>query len=259
MRLQKIFLHAFFAFVFTSFFAATANAQEAAQTIEFIGADQPPAPKLSPGEGLTAGRLALGAKLLLGKGGITRKIAGAVIAGAPSSLGDETMIEKECVDNNGNWLPMSECQYQGGWRPQTVDELMTGQPANGQPMLTPEKNGHIVLNSGSRILGQNLGTKPNDCDAHHIVAQKSPHPSAIAAREELKQCGIDIHDARNGVWLPRGPAPGCTGQKHAKVHTDWYYRRVLQRLLDAKTLGGCEEMEAELEKMKNELSAGGLK
>ena len=43
-----------------------------------------------------------------------------------------------------------------------------------------------------------------------------------------------------------------------KVHAGLYLERMLEPLRNAKALGGSAELEKELAKMKNELSAGGL-
>ena len=53
-------------------------------------------------------------------------------------------------------------------------------------------------------------------EAHHLIAQTAK--KAKFARDKLKSMGIDIHDAVNGVSLPRG--------SHRHLHTDDYYRRI---------------------------------
>jgi hypothetical protein len=88
----------------------------------------------------------------------------------------------------------------------------------------------------SEILGENLelmGRKrlPNRA-AHHIVAGEDPR--AAQARRILKQAGIDINDADNGVFLPRGSkyAKGAE-TPHSRVHTDLYYKTLTERLQKA--------------------------
>ncbi len=68
--------------------------------------------------------------------------------------------------------------------------------------------------------------------AHHIVAGNAR--KAAQARDILKKFGININDAKNGVYLPT--VKGVTkGAYHHSLHTDSYYRKVTELLSSAKS------------------------
>ncbi|MGW1802960.1 polymorphic toxin-type HINT domain-containing protein [Streptomyces sp. NPDC001984] len=98
--------------------------------------------------------------------------------------------------------------------------------AGETPVLVHNSN----CSSNAKILGDNLEasgvTRPADTAAHYIVASTSP--KAAAARQQLAKFGIDINDASNGVFLPRGSASANpTGASvHSRIHTDDYYAYV---------------------------------
>ena len=109
----------------------------------------------------------------------------------------------------------------------TVDDLHTYYVLAGStPVLVHNSN----CSSNAKILGDNLEasgvTRPADTAAHHIVASTSP--KAAAARQQLAKFGIDINDASNGVFLPRGSASANpTGASvHSRIHTNDYYSYV---------------------------------
>lgn len=109
----------------------------------------------------------------------------------------------------------------------TVDDLHTYYVLAGKtPVLVHNSN----CSSNAKILGDNLEasgvTRPADTAAHHIVASTSP--KAAAARQQLAKFGIDINDASNGVFLPRGSAStNPTGASvHSRIHTNDYYASV---------------------------------
>ncbi|MFE9439628.1 polymorphic toxin-type HINT domain-containing protein [Streptomyces sp. NPDC006602] len=109
----------------------------------------------------------------------------------------------------------------------TVDDLHTYYVlAGATPVLVHNSN----CSSNAKILGENLEasgvTRPADTAAHHIVASTSP--KAAAARQQLAKFGIDINDAGNGVFLPRGSASANpTGASvHSRIHTNDYYAYV---------------------------------
>jgi RHS repeat-associated protein len=109
----------------------------------------------------------------------------------------------------------------------TVDDLHTYYVLAGEtPVLVHNSN----CSSNAKILGENLEasgvTRPADTAAHHIVASTSP--KAAAARQQLAKFGIDINDAGNGVFLPRGSASANpTGASvHSRIHTNDYYAYV---------------------------------
>ncbi|MFF3467684.1 ricin-type beta-trefoil lectin domain protein [Streptomyces sp. NPDC002619] len=109
----------------------------------------------------------------------------------------------------------------------TVNDLHTYYVLAGEtPVLVHNSN----CSSNAKILGDNLEasgvTRPADTAAHHIVASTSQ--KAAAARQQLAKFGIDINDASNGVFLPRGSASANpTGASvHSRIHTDDYYSYV---------------------------------
>ncbi|WP_233273580.1 AHH domain-containing protein [Streptomyces broussonetiae] len=89
---------------------------------------------------------------------------------------------------------------------------------------------HNTCSSNAKILGENMeaaGTvRPPETAAHHIVASTSP--KAAAARQQLAKFGIDINDADNGVFLPRGSASvnPSGASVHSRIHTNDYYTYV---------------------------------
>ncbi|WEH15704.1 polymorphic toxin-type HINT domain-containing protein [Streptomyces sp. VNUA24] len=109
----------------------------------------------------------------------------------------------------------------------TVADLHTYYVLAGKtPVLVHNSN----CSSNAKILGDNLEAsgvaRPADTAAHHIVASTSP--KAVAARQQLAKFGIDINDASNGVFLPRGSASANpTGASvHSRIHTNDYYAYV---------------------------------
>lgn len=69
---------------------------------------------------------------------------------------------------------------------------------------------------------------PNyDNAAHHIVAGTSA--KAKEAQKILKDLGIDINDASNGVFLPT-IKDVSEAAYHPSLHTDTYYKKVTEML-----------------------------
>jgi hypothetical protein len=113
----------------------------------------------------------------------------------------------------------------------------------------------------SRKLARNMEAageiRPNLSDAHHIVAGGAG--SAKVTRDLLKDFGIDINDADNGVFLTRDKdAARATKSQtavHRPLHSEEYYVTV-------ETLLGRAKNEAEaraiLRDIKNQLLLGGL-
>ncbi|MER5259937.1 DUF6531 domain-containing protein [Streptomyces sp. NPDC002855] len=87
-----------------------------------------------------------------------------------------------------------------------------------------------TCSSNAKILGDNMVAagipRPIETAAHHMVASTSK--KAASARAQLQRHGIDINDADNGVFLPKGSAsPNPNGTAvHSKVHTNKYYDTV---------------------------------
>lgn len=68
-------------------------------------------------------------------------------------------------------------------------------------------------------LSKTVGKRPPGHEAHHIVPKGMK--DAEEAREILRDAGIGINDAENGIWLPKDPTvPNVgTSEIHSKVHT----------------------------------------
>jgi RHS repeat-associated protein len=92
--------------------------------------------------------------------------------------------------------------------------------------------------ASSAVLGRNLlrlfKTRPAETAAHHIVAGEAK--LAEAARAVLRRFGIDINDARNGVFLPvnKKSANPTGAAVHSQVHGPKYYAKV-NRLMNEAT------------------------
>ena len=71
--------------------------------------------------------------------------------------------------------------------------------------------------------------------AHHIVAQNNA--IAKATLGILKGFGIDVHDAENGVWLPKDEATaaalGSKATPHNGLHKGKYYEAINEALAQA--------------------------
>ena len=90
--------------------------------------------------------------------------------------------------------------------------------------------------------------------AHHIVASSSK--KAEPARNILKQVGIGINEAKNGVFLPRGEQGSAAN--HNKLHTNTYYETVNYLIVNAYKQGTNKKNEVEntLRSIANMLSNG---
>ncbi|GAB4568541.1 MAG: hypothetical protein Tsb0020_22070 [Haliangiales bacterium] len=98
--------------------------------------------------------------------------------------------------------------------------------------------------------------RPRGAAAHHIVAVRAP--AAARARDKLKQLGIGINEAVNGVFLPatrKSPNP-TRAAVHATLHTNKYYQTVNSMLTRATTRAEAEEA---LRAIAQTLLAGGFK
>jgi hypothetical protein len=106
----------------------------------------------------------------------------------------------------------------------------------------------------STRLGDNLERagwpKPHeDAHAHHIVQGGSEDTFAIESRALLRDYGIDIDEAANGVWLPRSDSVTQTaarGHLSKGMHTTEYRRVVLERLRSAASSAAPGEAPAAL-------------
>jgi A nuclease family of the HNH/ENDO VII superfamily with conserved AHH len=112
-----------------------------------------------------------------------------------------------------------EAQPDAGGEQWTVEAELNPKTVKKMPLEQPS----------SRKLGRRMEEdeeRPGGTAAHHIVAGTDPR--AAPARKVLKDHGIGINDAVNGVFLPRfESSPNPDGAAvHASVHTDRYYAEV---------------------------------
>jgi hypothetical protein len=115
-----------------------------------------------------------------------------------------------------------------------------------------------VLFGSSRVLRNNLydndETSYPGYEAHHIVAENDP--DAADAQAVLKNFGIDINSAENGVFLPATAATeNVTGSviHRGATRTDEYIDYVNDQLGNAVTREEALEI---LQSIKNDLIAG---
>ncbi len=136
----------------------------------------------------------------------------------------------------------------------TVNDLHTYYALAG---TTPVLVHNSSCSTNAQILGDNMtaaGTiRPAETAAHHIVASASP--KAASARAKLASVGIDINDADNGVFLPRGSAsPNLTGASvHSRIHTNNYYGYVNDMMSGVRTANEARDV---LNHIRNQLNAG---
>ncbi|WP_107431010.1 polymorphic toxin-type HINT domain-containing protein [Streptomyces lydicus] len=125
--------------------------------------------------------------------------------------------------------------------------------AGETPVLVHNSN----CSSNAKILGDNLEvsgiTRPADTAAHHIVASTSP--KAAAARQQLAKFGIDINDASNGVFLPRGSASAnpSGASVHSRIHTNDYYSYVNDLIGGARNANEARDV---LSHIRSQLQGG---
>jgi hypothetical protein len=146
----------------------------------------------------------------------------------------------------------------------------TGDPFDPPPGCSPNDLGPQIrpgnANGSSRRLGNNMRkvgcSKPHpDAQAHHIVQGGNDDAAAVEARALLRDYGIDIDEAANGVWLPKnGRVPGTRAQPHVGngMHSASYRARVLVRLQNAASNGGAQGIRAELDAIRQLLLEGRL-
>jgi hypothetical protein len=100
--------------------------------------------------------------------------------------------------------------------------------------------------TNAQILDSNMQdagiTRPADTAAHHIVASTSS--KAASARADLQSFGIDINDADNGVYLPRGSASSnpLGMAVHSQVHTNLYYDTVNEMMSWARNANEAQDV-----------------
>ena len=116
--------------------------------------------------------------------------------------------------------------------------------------LTPAERKQLKDEARSSKL---LGRQPNQ--AHHVIPGTSSSEAAKKARQILNQCGVDINDMRNCIFLPMHPKSILVGSLHGK-HTNQYEEIIKNRLLEAKKKGGCNAVMEALDMIKLEITRG---
>ena len=116
--------------------------------------------------------------------------------------------------------------------------------------LTPAERKQLKDEARSSKL---LGRQPNQ--AHHVIPGTSSSEAAKKARQILNQCGVDINDMRNCIFLPMHPKSILVGSLHGK-HTNQYEEIIKNRILEAKKKGGCNAVMEALDMIKLEITRG---
>ena len=116
--------------------------------------------------------------------------------------------------------------------------------------LTPAERKQLKDEAKSSKL---LGRQPNQ--AHHVIPGTSSSEAAKKARQILNQCGVDINDMRNCIFLPMHPKSILVGSLHGK-HTNQYEEIIKNRILEAKKKGGCNAVMEALDMIKLEITRG---
>ncbi|MHC4717313.1 MAG: AHH domain-containing protein [Planctomycetota bacterium] len=95
-------------------------------------------------------------------------------------------------------------------------------------------------------------------NAHHIVARN--HPGASDAQKVLRECGIDLDDAINGVWLPRNStvsrARGALHHEAGSALTNDTYLKEVNKRITTAAKGGRAQVLRELQKIRHDLLNG---
>ncbi len=116
------------------------------------------------------------------------------------------------------------------------------------------------LRKNMAAAGEDIPPKGSHCAAHHIVpVEHESSPLFEESRNILKECGIDINSAENGVFLPdsRKPSSFCAGRTyHRDLHTNLYARKLFLKLNDAMENDGCDGVHKALQEIKQDLKDG---
>lgn len=150
---------------------------------------------------------------------------------------------KEYKDRYGNKLenPTNNIHYP--WileNPETKEKIDTRLEF---PLESPKNwEEYLLLKSNSQELAKNLENsglaKPNHSAAHHIIP--ATMKAAKAAIQKLKDYGINVNDAENGVWLPQkgldknGNPSNAIGLIHSGKHPNVYAEEVNFLILQTK-------------------------
>ncbi|HIE4220579.1 MAG: AHH domain-containing protein [Proteus mirabilis] len=97
--------------------------------------------------------------------------------------------------------------------------------------------------------------RPANTAAHHIVGDTSK--GAQPARDILKKHGIDVDDARNGVFLPNrnNVDEALSGIKHNGRHPNDYIEAVNERIIRTDKEGGKQGVIDTLSEIREILSS----
>ncbi|HHZ7357001.1 TPA: RHS repeat-associated core domain-containing protein, partial [Proteus mirabilis] len=114
--------------------------------------------------------------------------------------------------------------------------------------------GHCAVKLSKNMVAD--GTpRPANTAAHHIVGDTSK--GAQPARDILKKHGIDVDDARNGVFLPNrnNVDEALSGIKHNGRHPNDYIEAVNERIIRADKEGGKQGVIDTLSEIREILSS----
>jgi len=131
-------------------------------------------------------------------------------------------------------------------------EVTTGDPFKLKPDCDPtdptKMSSQDLAGTGpgkSARLAKNLTTmgcgKPSgDAEAHHMVRKTAINTASAQSQALLRSLGIDIDEAANGVWLPRGQNALTEARAHlgGGMHSFEYDQAIWLRLKDAALRGG---------------------
>ncbi len=114
--------------------------------------------------------------------------------------------------------------------------------------------GHCAVKLSKNMVADGTPRSANTA-AHHIVGDTSK--GAQPARDILKKHGIDVDDARNGVFLPNrnNVDEALSGIKHNGRHPNDYIEAVNERIIRADKEGGKQGVIDTLSEIREILSS----
>lgn len=114
------------------------------------------------------------------------------------------------------------------------------------------KDGNILRQNMLKVMSDNtrktIANPNNRNQAHHIVGNRTPKAAKI-----LAECGIDINDPMNGIFLPSSGNSGLRGMVHFGGHTDDYYNYVENLFVRCKSKQDCYDV---LDQVKSKMYDG---
>jgi hypothetical protein len=108
-------------------------------------------------------------------------------------------------------------------------------------------------------LGQAGCARPAAADDHHIVPIAADAAGAGGRLRNFirSQCGVDLWDHENNVWLPTNANKTTNAQPHNySIHSPEALRKIEQRLANAHASGGAAGCVDELKRIGDEMSKG---